>query len=136
MTSIECGGFADRVPCISRSTCVLKACRYTTSLIFPGSLAQPVEQRAFNPFVVGSIPTRPTKPLRFADFFAAELDTLPASLITRRIGYAGGGEAVAAQPTRITPSTCTAIRIGLVTRHGDRVVDSCSDSPGNDVGLR
>jgi hypothetical protein len=30
-------------------------------LLFSGSLAQLVEQRTFNPFVVGSTPARPTK---------------------------------------------------------------------------
>ena len=33
---------------------------YPSSLITYGALAQLVEQRTFNPFVVGSIPARPT----------------------------------------------------------------------------
>src|SRR4051812_17805640 len=45
-----------------RSCCVLGFGRYTMPLFFAGSLAQLVEQRAFNPFVVGSTPTRPTTP--------------------------------------------------------------------------
>ena len=34
---------------------------YPSNLITYGALAQLVEQRTFNPFVVGSIPARPTK---------------------------------------------------------------------------
>ena len=38
--------------------------------LMPGPLAQSVEQRTFNPWVVGSIPTGPTKGVLFWQIYA------------------------------------------------------------------
>jgi hypothetical protein len=39
-----------------------------------GPLAQSVEQRTFNPWVVGSIPTGPTLPYKFVIIYFKKLD--------------------------------------------------------------